>query len=414
MLYLIFKWENVIMRKFIITSFFIFLLLSCKGNKTLVEQYNCDGLNEFSNEKYLSAIECFEKAIKIDNKNVVAYNGKANALYKLGKIEEAVEVYNKAITLNPNIISIYEKLGGSYIKLKNYDQAIDSFDNIIKIDKNSIDAYSNKGMVYNIIGKPEEAINSYSKMIEINSNDRYAIYCKGLILMQMSKYDEALVEFDKLLEFDDDDVDIKIYQTRGLLLSLLGKYVEAIESYNNGLKIDPNSKELNFNKAEALYNLGKYSEAIEFYNKTLKLEPNNNEAKIKRDESYKKISAEKRVKAIETPVKLAENNKKVTNETFKFNNKTTLSISEQKNLTYYYNSGVRLMEDGYYERALYCFNKALAIDSTKAELYHTKGLTLVFLDKLNEGNVCLKEAIKLDPNNKAYIDTFKMINFLLN
>ncbi len=405
------------MKNFVALFCIVFALLSCGGKKTLVEEYNCEGLNKFAGGKYIDAIDSFDKAIKIDNKNMVAYSGKAASLIKLNKTEDAIEIYNIAININPKIASMYEELGLAYLSLKKYQMALDAFDGVIAIDENYTDAYSNKGAILNTLKRYDEAIECYNRMVEINSNDRYAIYCKGLILMQLAKYSEALMEFDTLAASG--GADIKVYQTRGVLFSLIGEYAKAIDSYDEGLEIEPDSKELNFNKAEALYNLGKLSEALDSYNKAVKLDPNNLEAKKKRDELYNKLSTKVVKKAApSTSISLATqqaiDSKRPVHEGIRLDRGSVLSLAEQKNLTYYYDSGVRYMEDGYYERALYCFNKALAIDSTKAELYHTKGLTLVFLDKLKEGTLCLNEAVRLDPTNKAYIDTFKMINFLLN
>jgi tetratricopeptide (TPR) repeat protein len=52
--------------------------------------------------KHNEAIECYDKAIKIDPNYALAWNNKDLALYNLGKYNESIECYDKAIKIDPN------------------------------------------------------------------------------------------------------------------------------------------------------------------------------------------------------------------------------------------------------------------------------------------------------------------------
>lgn len=88
--------------------------------------------------KYPDAIECYEKAIKSDKKNTIAWYGKANVLLKQGEnsegvtycvkcqlspvlseafYEEAVKCYEKVTTINPEFKEAWHKKGIALEKL---------------------------------------------------------------------------------------------------------------------------------------------------------------------------------------------------------------------------------------------------------------------------------------------------------
>lgn len=68
--------------------------------------------------------EMFNKAIKIDIKNVKALLNKGNTLYELSKFSDAMEYYDKVITIEPKNIDAYFGKGNVYYQIKNYKQAM--------------------------------------------------------------------------------------------------------------------------------------------------------------------------------------------------------------------------------------------------------------------------------------------------
>ena len=51
-------------------------------------------------EKHEEAITCYDNAIKLNPKNLAAYNGKGNSLRKLGRDEDAEQCFAKAKELD--------------------------------------------------------------------------------------------------------------------------------------------------------------------------------------------------------------------------------------------------------------------------------------------------------------------------
>ncbi|HID26577.1 MAG TPA: tetratricopeptide repeat protein, partial [Methanosarcinales archaeon] len=56
------------------------------------------------------AIECYNKALELNEKDIIAWNNKGNALNLLGKKEQAIECYKKALKIDPNYSSAKKNL----------------------------------------------------------------------------------------------------------------------------------------------------------------------------------------------------------------------------------------------------------------------------------------------------------------
>ena len=95
--------------------------------------------------KYRDANKCYEKAIKLNSSDSVAYSCKANALNKLKEYKKAVKYYDKAISLNPNDPIAYNNRGISLARLSKYQEALASYDKAIELNANYAKAYCNKG-----------------------------------------------------------------------------------------------------------------------------------------------------------------------------------------------------------------------------------------------------------------------------
>ncbi len=103
-----------------------------------------DGDTFFNQEKYPDAIECYEKAIKLDKKNAKAWYGKGNVLLKQGKNSEGV-TYCVNCQLSPVLSEAF------------YNDAIKSYDKAIDINPKLKDAWYQKGIALDRLGQYEEA-----------------------------------------------------------------------------------------------------------------------------------------------------------------------------------------------------------------------------------------------------------------
>ena len=80
--------------------------------------------------------------------------------------------------------------------------------------------------------------------------------------------------------------------------------------------------------------------------------------------------------------------------------------SETESAEVWFNKGVDLYEQGKYEDALECFDKAIELDPDFSDAWYNKGLVLQYLGREEEAQKCYEEAEKITDPKKDLIDAF--------
>jgi tetratricopeptide (TPR) repeat protein len=265
---------------------------------TLASKYNMSFLRMA--EKLLNDIDQVEKAIA-NNRNsfvfrpimkpIVTRESKVkreedvNALYERGlalsnqgKYQEAIECYDKALRLDPNyslaqdnkkllLDFLSKEKPSSYHDLRTKGTMPKGWKPSSYSDTSTYSENASSLLEKGKMPKGWESPSSYP-----NSEDIVKLRKKGVELINQSKYKEALVYFDKALSVDPNDT--TALNNKGAVLNNLGSHKEAIEWYDQALAIVPNDVYPLTGKGWAFANLGRYKEAIECYDQALKIDPN--------------------------------------------------------------------------------------------------------------------------------------------
>ena len=150
--------------------------LSLKNSSESVEQYFND-----------REIQDFNKAIKINPDNEVAYYNRGIAYKNMKQYKKAIQDFDKAISLNPNLEAAYINRGVAYMDgLKQYEKAILNFNIAIQLNPNGFDAYNNLGQAYYLSKNYHEAIKNFDRAIELNPNSTLAKNNRELCLKAMN------------------------------------------------------------------------------------------------------------------------------------------------------------------------------------------------------------------------------------
>lgn len=99
-----------------------------KGNKAIGEK------------DWAKAIECYTKAIELDDSNVVFYSNRAQAHIKTEAFGLAMADANKAIELNPNFVKAYYRRAISNMGIINMTEALKDFRTVVQKVPNDADA----------------------------------------------------------------------------------------------------------------------------------------------------------------------------------------------------------------------------------------------------------------------------------
>ncbi len=223
-------------------------------------------------ERYYEALECLDKAIKIDSNYVRAWVHKGNVLNNLKRYDEALASFDRAIELDANYHWAWVLRGDVLRNLKRYDEALVSDDRAIELDAHNQRAWANRGDVLYNLKRYDEALVSYDRALELDANYQLVWANRGGVLNNLKRYDEALVSLDRALELDPNDR--WDWGKRGAVLSNLKRYDEALASFDRAIELDDNYQWAWRWRGYVLNNLKRYEEALVSYDKALQLDAN--------------------------------------------------------------------------------------------------------------------------------------------
>lgn len=69
--------------------------------------------------RYQEALECYDRALRIDSNFKYVVDSKGYTLFNLGHYEEAIEYFNKALSIDPKYVDALEHKKIAEEKLRN-------------------------------------------------------------------------------------------------------------------------------------------------------------------------------------------------------------------------------------------------------------------------------------------------------
>lgn len=130
-----------------------------------LELYYFRGLLNNAKEKYLKALNDFNKAEDIDN--------------------------------NEYLYKVYVNRGATYFNLQEYENALDDFNRAIKLDENNQIAYYSRAMANYELKNYENAVEDFTKSIEMSEENDIVLYNLGMSYFRLEVADKACYYFNK-------------------------------------------------------------------------------------------------------------------------------------------------------------------------------------------------------------------------
>lgn len=358
------------------------------------EIYNNKCLTLINLNRFNEAIECYDKALKINPNNVKAWNNKAFALHNLNRLDEAIECYDKSLEIDPNFISSLRNKAFALRTLNRLDEAIECYDKVLKIDPNDFGVWNNKAFSLHELNRSYEAIECYDKALKINPNYFEAWANKGFTLESLGRLDEAVECYNKALEIYPNHPDMLnrlsvIKAQKNVSVNSLEDalnqadtyweeedYEKVIEVYDLISDSMPKQPLVWNRKGDAYYQLGRYEEAIECFDKAFEYNPHFPFPLYYKTLSY--MNLEDYENAENTVVQAL--------------------MFFQDDPGFLNNYCVILNKLERYEEAIDIADKALSIDPDSAETYTNKANALEKLGSIDKALKCYDKALKINPN----------------
>ena len=95
---------------------------------------------------YWKAIQCYDRALEIDENNGDIWHNKGLALHDLGKYYEAIQCHDRALEIDEKSVDVWNSKGSALYCLGMYNEAIQCYDKTLEIDEKYAYAWNNKGL----------------------------------------------------------------------------------------------------------------------------------------------------------------------------------------------------------------------------------------------------------------------------
>jgi len=224
----------------------------------------------------ISAIEEFQKAIRLGLNTSRVHYLLGRAYHQEQKWEQAIIEYKKAIQIRPQA-EIYFYCGNAYYTNHLYERAAQNFQQALILDPKDINSLNNLGYAYLNLNKLDDAFKIFSEVLALDSNYVDALIGQGIIFYKNKKYEQAIYEYKKVLEIDSANKKVNYY---------LGQSYYADGEYNKAIKILEKASDEGPYFVDSLYYLGlAYQEigetdkAIEIFQSALKIAPGREDIK---------------------------------------------------------------------------------------------------------------------------------------
>ena len=166
------------------------------------DSYNYNrGLDEFKNENYDEALEYFQKEVSADAKNGYAYSWMALIYQSKEEYGMALTSVNNALKYIPKkdasfLAATYIIRADTYLGIKDTLMAINDYGNAIKINPSNEDAYENRAQIYYVQGKYDLANADYRQLIKLDEGGVMGYMGLGRNLNAQERWDEAIAQFN--------------------------------------------------------------------------------------------------------------------------------------------------------------------------------------------------------------------------
>jgi tetratricopeptide (TPR) repeat protein len=248
------------------------------------KSYYDSGLSFYNQGDYVTAIEEYTQAIRLDPNYADAYYNRGLAYYNKEDYDRAIADYSQAVRLNPDYALAYYGRGLAYYNKEDYDREIADYTKAIRLDPNYTSAYYNRGLAYNEKGDYDRAIADYTKAIRLDPNYTSAYYNRGNAYYNKNDYDRAIADYTQAIRLDPNYT--SAYYNRGNAYYNKEDYDRAIADYSQTIRLDPNYANAYYGRGLAYENKKDYDRAIADYTQAIRLDPNHTSAYNNRGHAY--------------------------------------------------------------------------------------------------------------------------------
>ena len=382
---------------------------SASNNKGASNPHLQEAYRLYTQHNLKDALSSYDRALKIDERNAQAWQGRGLTQAASGQHREALASFERALKLDSTLITSLNGKATALNMLNRNKEALDVYDRVILLEKDNSIAWNGKGAVLSALGQPEQALTSFDVALHFDPRMVQAWGNKGFILRQLKRYPDALRAFDEALALDDRSA--SHWNGKGLVLSEMGRQQEALQAYQEALQRAPRYAPAFCGIGDILYAQNKLRGALEHYQRAIAID----RYFVKAWERQAIVLSdmgnyEKALQSYEEALRLDPKHAPAWNgkasvlcqlERYpQALDAYTKALAINPNVAQTWNGcGNAHYHLGDYARALDAYERALRINPRMASAQHNKSLVLRQLQRYEEALQAADEAIRLAPRD---------------
>ncbi|MCP4138217.1 MAG: tetratricopeptide repeat protein [bacterium] len=193
---------------------------------------------ELSNRgDYYTALNEYEKAIKIHPTFVEAYNNIGEIYSQMGNKDRAISTYMEALKIDKNH-KILLNLGVEHYNAGDLNAALSHFHESLAKDPGFMEGNFYAGMIYYDHKNYGEAEKHLRAVINVDSGNLKANYLLSYIYYEWKQYEKTLRCLDNIKDIAEEQSFINRYY--GFCYYFLGRYDDAVKHLSIALELKPN------------------------------------------------------------------------------------------------------------------------------------------------------------------------------
>lgn len=250
-----------------------------KANPQLASAHITKGHIQNGTGDYKGAVESFEEALQLDNRNPEALYGLGAAYASLGQLPIAESTYLRAVSYRPGDWRAHKKLGVFYLTNGLFEKALKPLQFVVDLTPDNAQGYNNLGVAYLRLGRFEEARKNYQKTIDLDprvsaiTNMSNLEFLAGNFAVSIAWNRKALAMNGRSFRVWGNMA--AAYERLGDRKEMETGYRKAIELLQGELQVNPRSGELYSYLAHYQAPLGDRAEAIANMKKAIEIESSN-------------------------------------------------------------------------------------------------------------------------------------------
>jgi tetratricopeptide (TPR) repeat protein len=279
-------------------------LSALKLDSCFADALNNLGTVEQRRKNLPGAIKFYSRAIRCDDKFLMAYINRANALYEANRPEDALLDLAWIEQTDPDTAIVHELKGLVFWKLRQSDKALSSFRKLLHADSLDKNALINIGTIYTSLKEFDSADYYLRKALSVEKDNPLVSNAMAMLFTAKGDHGQGMKWIEKALQSD--ATDPYFLNNKAYILLMSNQNDKAIQLIDESIASDPYNGWAYRNKGIYFYKTGRYDDALRLLNRARGMDPAIEDLDYWLGMSYDKSGD--RLKACEHLMKAVEQN----------------------------------------------------------------------------------------------------------